>query len=183
MKYMSPALIARFRSDDDAIAEAGILAWQWACAKYEEHLKEIRGDLPRGVRGFLSRYCLHDAQVLALAADEVPYFSIFLRLDNPATPGDRYLEVRYRLLGGMKKGIRLTRHSGPAAQGKPLGWWLYDEIDVRKGKVPAITHSILFTGGYELQLTFSALTCRQLSFVLPAGAAFEDAEVLAPLLV
>jgi hypothetical protein len=182
MKYMTPDLIARFRSKDDAIAEAGALEWQRACAEYEQHLKDIRAGLPKGVRGFLRRYCLHDARVLALAADEVPYFSIFLRLDKPPTPADRHLELRYRLLGGMKKGIRLTRHSGPAAQGKPLGWWLYDEIDVRKGKVPATTHSILFTGGYELQLTFSTLTCRRLSFVLPAGAAFEDAEVLAPLL-
>lgn len=49
---------------------------------------------------------------------------------------------------------RIQRH--PAQQGgkEPVAW-LYDEFDVQKIDDEIVcTHSILFTGGWEVQLTF-----------------------------
>jgi hypothetical protein len=68
-------------------------------------------------------------------------------------------------VGGTAKGYEIQRHEALSGDGKPFGWWLYDELDVVKGDVPAMTHSILFTGGYELRLTFFAVSCRPLDFL------------------
>ena len=41
------------------------------------------------------------------------------------------------------------------ADGKPFGWWLYDEFDVvREGQITTLAHSILLTGGVELRVLF-----------------------------
>ena len=175
MKYMTPELIARFRSEDDDVAEAAAQEWESRCEAYRAHWKAIREELPRLVRRLFARRSLHDARVLAMAAGEGPHFSIFLELENPADPRDRRLELRYRLAGGMRKGLRLTKHPALAGDGKPLAWWLYDEFDVSEGPVRAFTHSILLTGGYEFQLTFFTLSWRRLNFLFPAVNA--DGEV------
>ena len=174
---MTPELIARFRSEDDDIAEAAAAEWERRGEKYRTRLQAIRGELPKSVRRLLGRHALHDARVLAIAADANPHFSIFLELENPADPRDRRLELRYRLAGGMRKGLRLVKHSALAGDGKPLAWWLYDEFDVSEGPVPAFTHSILLTGGYEFQLTFFALSCRRLNLLFPAVNAEGEVDI------
>ena len=168
MKYMTPDLIARFRSENDDVAEPAAEEWERRCEAYRTHWKAIREELPKSVRRLLARCSLHDARVLAVAAEEKPYFSIFLDLESPADPRDKRLELRYRLAGGVRKGLRLVKHPALAGDGKPLAWWLYDEFDVSEGPVPVFTHSILLTGGYEFQLTFFALSCRRLNFLFPA---------------
>jgi hypothetical protein len=171
VKYFTPELLARYRSTDDAIADAASDEWERACEAYAENLKSIRPGLSSAVRRLLRRFSLHDAKVLAMAADEVPHFSIFLELENPKGKADRHLELRYRLVGGAKKGYEWVRHPMLAGDGKPFGWWMYDEMDVSDGPVPAMTHSILFTGGEELRLTFFSLSCRRLDFLFPPTTA------------
>jgi hypothetical protein len=166
MKYMTPELIARFRSEDDAVAEPAAIEWERQCEAYRKHLQEIRAGLSRGAKLLSRRYYLHNAKALAMAADKVPYFSIFLELDTPAeSASETRLELRYRLVGGLHKGYEMVKHEALAGDGKPLAWWLYDEIDLSRGEVPAMTHSILFTGGYEIRLTFFAVSCRRLDFL------------------
>jgi hypothetical protein len=166
MKFLTPDLITRFRSEDDAVAEPAALEWERQGEAYRRHLKAIRAALSPGARSLLKRYYLHDAKVLALTIDETPHFSIFLELDAPAEPdGKKRLELRYRLVGGARRGYDLAIHPALAGDGAPLGWWLYDEMDVTAGDVPAMTHNILFTGGYEVRLTFFAVSCRRLDFV------------------
>ncbi len=107
----------------------------------------------------------------ALAADDVPHFSIFVELDGQAEPdGKKNLELRYRLVGGLLKGFEVKKHEALVGDGRPFGWWPYDEFDVSTGDVPAMTHSILFTGGYEIRLTLFSVSCRRLGFLsLPAA--------------
>ena len=167
MKYMTPDLISRFRSADDAVSEAAGLEWESQGEAYRKRLKDIRQYLPSGVRRLLRRYFLHDAKVVTMATDEVPHFSIVLQLDNPSSAGDKYLELRYRLAGGIGKGVEFVQHEVLAADGSSFGWWLYDEIDMREGPVEAFTHSILFSGGYELRLTFFSMQCKRLNFLFP----------------
>jgi hypothetical protein len=174
MKYMTPDLLARFRSPDDDVADAADSEWERQAKAYTQHLREIRKDLTGGVRRLL-RYNLHDAKVLTMAVDEVPHFSLFLELDEPGEPdGKKRLELRYRLVSSVKKSLSITRHEALIGDGKPLAWWLYDEIDMLQGEVPALTHSILLTGGYEIRLTFFGVSIRKLDFFsLPSHEAGE----------
>jgi len=170
MKYMTPDLLAQFRSENDDIADAAAAEWDRQCEAYIAHLKEVRPSLSPGARRLLRHYNFHDAKMTALAADDVPHFSIFVELDDPAEPdGKKNLELRYRLVGGPPQGFEVKKHEALVGDGRPFGWWLYDEFDVSTGDVPAMTHSILFTGGYEIRLTFFSVSCRRLDFLsLPA---------------
>jgi hypothetical protein len=169
MKYMTSDLLARFRSPDDAVAEAASAEWQRQGDAYLQHLKEIRPNLASGARRLL-RYSFHDAKVLTMAADDVPHFSFVLELDDPVgRGGKKCLELKYRLVGGPGKGFDMVQHKELAGDGKQFGWWLYDEFDLSAGDIPVTTHSILFTGGWELQLRFFSVRSRRLDFFsLPA---------------
>jgi len=169
MKYMTPELLARFRSDNDDIAEAAAEEWERRGEEYRKHLEEIRcrTDLPRGLRRLIKRDVLHDAKVLTLAVDDGgKRFSFFLELARQTGKEDNRVELEYRLVGGLGQGFRLLRHEILKGDGKDFGWWLYDEIDVTKGQIEAYTHSILLTGGWEVQLTFYSLALRRLNFLL-----------------
>src|SRR5262245_25612398 len=132
MRFMTPELLARVRSLDDRVSEAAADQWETQCADYQKHLQNIRGDFPRMLWNRLMKLDLHDAKVLTMAFDEAPHFSIFLQTQDSPDPAMQYVELRYGLVGG-KHGIRLNRLSIPElADGTPLGWWLYDEIDVVK---------------------------------------------------
>jgi hypothetical protein len=168
MKYMTPELLARIRSEDDTISEAAADEWDQRGEEYRAHLQQLQlgRDLPRGVRRLLKVDTLHDAKVLSLAADEGNGLSISLELPHEANPGKKHLELLYKLAGGPSKGIDFIRHPSLNGDGNPLGWWLYDEVGVTDGPVEAFTHSILFTGGWELRLTFFTLAWRRLEFLL-----------------
>ena len=164
MKYMTPELLSRFRSLDDSVAEAASAEWERQCEAYLQRLKETRTNLSPATRRLL-RYQFHDAKVLTMAADEVPHFSIFIELTDPAErEGKKRLELRYRLVGGAGKGYEWLQHKELAGDGRPFGWWLYDELELSEGNGPAMTHSILFTGGQEIRLTFFSVSCRRLDF-------------------
>jgi hypothetical protein len=172
MKYMTPELIARFRSADDVVAELAVEEWEQQGEAYRARLAAIGPTLPRGVRRLL-RYNLHDARVTAIATDDTPSLSLYLELASPAASHDKQLELRYRLIGPAKDGLELLRHEALASDGKPLAWWMYDEIDVTKGASAAGTHSILFTGGYEMRFIFYQVTCRRLNFLMPPTNGYE----------
>jgi hypothetical protein len=175
MNYLTPELVARSRSEDETIAEAAGADWERACEEYNQRVDALRPKLPKGVRTLLDRLYLHDARVLALAVEEAPVFSIFLQLDNPPK---KLVELKYSLAAPPK----LLRHTSLAGDGKPLQWWLYDEIDVlEEGPVSVIKHSILLTGGWELQLLFSNLRCKRLRrIVLPPGGTPTDETLSEP---
>src|SRR5215210_5284505 len=121
MKYMTPAILARSRSQDDTVAEVAIADWEQACARYNNYLERIQSSFPRSVRKLLQPNSnLHDAKVLTMTADEVAHFSFFLEVSNPHKQQVKYLELRYRLVGEIKRAFRLTKHPDLAGDGKPL---------------------------------------------------------------
>jgi hypothetical protein len=178
MRFITPDLLVRFGSPDDRVANRASKDWEGAHAAYVSHLAEIGPVLPKHLRRLLKRFYLHDAKVLTITLDVVPYFSLFLELEKPARSEDRFLELRYRLVG--PKGIQFKSHPELSGDGKALGWWQYDEVDVRQTPdgVSLFTHSILFTGGYELQLTFFSFTYRRLPFVHSTARDDDAAKVL-----
>ena len=170
MKYMTPELLARFRSKDDDTAETAASEWERQGTEYKARLQEIqaRPDLPRGVRKLLKRDRLHDAKVLTMATEAgTHFFSFIVELPWQTDPAKKHYELQYRLVGGTGKGLVLKQHEILKGDGKPFGWWLYDEIDLIDGKVEAYTHSVLLTGGWEVQLTFFSLAWRRLNFLFP----------------
>jgi hypothetical protein len=150
MKFFTPDLFHRFGSTDDAIASAAQTEWEHVDQQYREHLRQIRAKLPRGAKSLLRNFCLHDARLLAVGTREDGLeFSLFLELNTPQREG---ILLTYDLL----KRPKLVKHPALAEKGTPLEW-LYDEFDVKGGTHPSFKHSILFTGGRELGLTFRHL--------------------------
>lgn len=151
MRFFTPDLLLRFGSTDDALADAAHEEWENANQKYLKHLERIRPELPRAVRSFLRNFCLHDARLLALGvgADHLQ-LSLLLELDSPRNHG-------ILLTYDLSRPPELVKHPELAEPGTPIEW-LYDEFDLaRRTAQPAVTHSILFTGGRELRLAFRAL--------------------------
>jgi hypothetical protein len=172
MKYMTPELIARFRSADDAVAEPAGEEWERRGEEYRRYLSRIEQHLPEAVRRLLDDYSLHDAKVLTMAGDERSYFSLFLEPETSRNPQDKYLELRYKIT----EPVRGLVHGELAGDGKPLAWWLYDEVELVDRNAPVCTHSVLLSGGCELQISFSSIECLQLSFFANPESAGEGSE-------
>jgi hypothetical protein len=174
MKYMTADLVARTRSEDDAIVESAAIEWERQGERYREYLQQIESVLIEPAKKLLQNYELHDAKILTITADDGAHFSVFVELEAPGNANDRYLEIRYQLAGTKAK---LETHKELSGDGKPLGWWLYDELELVH-KTPFLgTHSILLSGGYEFQIRFSSLECIPLNFVLWRGDADFEKEV------
>ena len=147
MKYFTPELLKRYASKDEAISEAAGVQWERACKAYRKHLKEIQPQLPRPAQDFLQNCNLHDAQLITFGVGKGPdTLSLLFQLDGT----EECLLLTYWL----------QRHQSeftfPEADQGPLEVeWLYDELDVVKKGV--FKHSILMTGGVELDLAFSRL--------------------------
>jgi hypothetical protein len=151
---MTSELLARARSMDEDVAETAAGEWERACESYNDHIKEIGPELPRAVRTLLDRFYLHDAKVLTMAWDESPFFSVFLQLQSKDL-----IELRYRLV----KPLQVIHHVPRPQDGPPLRWWLYDEIAVvQDAPFPVFSHSILFTGGWEVCLFFVSVRTKRL---------------------
>src|SRR5437879_2572176 len=98
---MTPDLILRTRSQDEAVAEPAAAEWDRQGEEYRKRLESIRPGLPAGARKLLRRYPLHDAKVLTIAADKGSHLSIFLETEAPLDQRDKHVELRYRLAGGL----------------------------------------------------------------------------------
>jgi hypothetical protein len=158
VKYMTPELLARFRSDDDRVADAAAEEWDRAGEAYRDHLTLIMPNLPPAAQWLSSpTFCLHDARVLATWADaERPVVGIDVELDHPR---GKVFRLVYSL---MHPFIKELSHPTLVRDGPPGEYWLYDEFDVIQDEpYPTLRHSILLTGSRELQLYFKALDCLQ----------------------
>jgi hypothetical protein len=120
---------------------------------------------------FHQKYCLHDAKLLSMGIrGDYQKLLLFLELD---TPPDNGILLAYDLTKRPKPII----HPSLAEKGTPIEW-LYDEIDVARGRThPAFIHSILFTGGRELVLTFGRLRVTLFEKVFGKAAEGNDGEL------
>jgi hypothetical protein len=161
MKYLTDDLLARSKSTDDDILDAVSREWEQALQEYETHLQRIREHLPIRVRDLLDKFCLHDAKILTFSLtksrrDDVWYWSIFLR---PEGSQEEWYELKYQLVNGPGS-VRI--HRSAPGKDKPFRIWLYDEFDVLATEPHAtFLHSVLFSGGFELQIHFKHLKIRR----------------------
>jgi hypothetical protein len=151
MKYFTPELLERFRSQDDQVASVASDEWEKRLKEYEDYLCSVRSQLPSQLRLILERYHLHDAQVL-FAASLGETCQINLRLDAPP---QNSLLLNYELIHQPS----VIQHQGNLSPNLPISW-LYDEVEVLHGRsrlfLPqtSFQHSILLTNGLELQIPF-----------------------------
>ncbi|MBY0522910.1 MAG: hypothetical protein K2R98_05910 [Gemmataceae bacterium] len=166
MKFFTPELLARCRSLDDDVAEAASQEWDQARAAYRLRFKAIRASLPVGARRLFARASLHDAKVIGVSfGKRKANFSLLLRLEGASSQPGELLELNYHPVGGPTGGISFRRHP-QVAQGAPEALWvLYDEFDLKE-ELNFFTHSILMTGGYELQVRFHSLRCRNVGEIV-----------------
>jgi hypothetical protein len=166
MKFFTPELLARYGSEDDRVADAAHEDWERATEQYRQHLSQIQPKLPRAVKSLSKRFCLHDARLKMLAIGKDNHsVSMFLEL------GDTGVLLFYELLSPP----RMTKHAFLVEPGSPIEW-LYDEFDVKQdGGQRVCTHTILLTGGRELELTFKTLRLEVFEkVVLPPTEVAED---------
>jgi hypothetical protein len=115
--------------------------WDQAEIRYKERLKQIRGELPSVVKLLANKLCLHDAEVVNLAASESEAL-ILARQQNLL-----YM-LAYRLTAPASIG---AARCSPAFSEHAVRW-LYDEVDL--AGQGAFSHEILLSNGQEIRLLF-----------------------------
>jgi hypothetical protein len=181
MKYFKPELLARCRSLDDDVADAAAEEWEQAVVAYRQRLRAIRSRLPSGVRRLLSRVSLHDAKVLTIAAARnQPSVRILIRLEGTASQPGEVLELNYRVVPGPHGGLAFKKHPQLRKDTTGLGWILYDEFNLDEQRV-FFTHSLLLTGGHEVEVRFHNLHVRPLNELLLASLELPEGERTWPL--
>jgi hypothetical protein len=162
MKYFTPEVILRTRSEDDDTADAASEEWDRLQECYLGRLKEIDPKMPRSLRSLLKRYYLHDARVSTIALDDGTTLTMVLQLDGHDNGG---LQLTYSLTAPLKIHLHPEIVEGEA----PLEW-LYDEVDLIDTEPPTFQHNILLTDGSELEVRFRGLTVKRFRKLLFPGS-------------
>jgi hypothetical protein len=111
MKYFTPDLLHRFRSEDEAMGDAAQEEWDRASEKYRKHLERLK---PPPAAGRLRKLCLHDAKVwMVSSTDNGARLSLILGqhiLDH-----HRIVSLRYDL----ERSPKIIEHPDAAEPGAP----------------------------------------------------------------
>jgi hypothetical protein len=180
MKYFKQELLARCRSLDDDVSDAAAKEWEQAIASYRARTRAIRPQLPLSVRRFLSRVTLHDAKVLTMTfGRKQPTFTLLTQLeDTPSQPGE-VLELSYFLVAGPHGGVAFKKPTQLHKEAPGPRYILYDEFDLDERAF--FTHSLLLTGGDEIEVRFHSLRVRRLEKVLVTPLQLPEEERTWPL--
>jgi hypothetical protein len=167
MRFFTQELLQRFGSDDDRVALQAQEQLERRSEQYARHLKKVESKLPARFLELQRNYYLHDARIIspwfldvAFSTDWMerteskngrgrqPTLLLVLQLD---TPSKEVLVLHYRSVLLEE----LNRHA--SLQKETFGYleWRHDEIDVVGANgVNYVSHSILFTSGWELRIQF-----------------------------
>jgi hypothetical protein len=176
MKFFTPDLLDRFGSEDARIASEAHIDLEERSEAYLRHLRDVEAKLPARLGVLLEQFYLHDSRVIShshlrapelgeLQCDEqarpadgpnslnregrLPTFWIILQLDT--SPRDTLI-LQYQ--SALVREIHHVKKVGDAEY--PYLEWLHDEVDLspsRRGD--EFRHSILFSNGLELDVTFN----------------------------
>jgi hypothetical protein len=155
MKYMNPDLIIRSRSENEDVADEACVQWEQAIKAYNSRIETVRPQLTESIRQFLDTICLHDAHFVrvVLSPGQRKLSLLLEEHGHENGPNRSKFVLTYYILSAPK----IVRHPGQLTVDEAdWRWVLYDEIDLyQTDLIRAYTHSLLFTGGWELQLLFS----------------------------
>jgi hypothetical protein len=158
MKFFTRDLIERVGSPDTAIANHAQDEWEQAVDRYDDYWQSIRPIVPKAMGYIHDHFYLHDAVVRGMGRNG-DQFIVVLQL---APPPHDLLTLTYTLTSEPS----IDRESLSLEPPPPANHveWLYDEVDI--GGSGSI-HTILFSNGWEVQLTFRDLTVTQADALLP----------------
>jgi hypothetical protein len=172
MKYFKQELLARFGSQDDAIALSAQEELEKQSEEYAKHLNQIRDRLPARFSELQERYYLHDARILMAWPPDYPIEHSRLPWDSLVNWGGnvKILHAPFAMLtlelGTPPKELLVLNYR----YAKVTGWapfelfgertpyleWEHDEIEIVEGKDSLeVLHTILFSNGFELQIWFT----------------------------
>lgn len=160
MKYFTAQRYARLQETGREEMDAGDAAWEEAVIRYDEHLQRLRPELPEGARRLLDDVYLQDAEVLSMGRQGAT-FVVVLRL--PAPP-QNLLVVTYDLT----EPPAIDADALPAESRSIRVQWLVDELDWAAHDSPHFCHTILFSNGWQVCLSFRAVQVLVVQAVYPA---------------
>jgi hypothetical protein len=158
MKYFTPELILRTRSDDEAIAEAANEAFDAARDEYWKRSQRIRKRLAAGnVNQIEEQYSLHDARLLSVELSQAkPLVVLTLQLEGRGNKDGVVLEIKYQTVPRIEGAFVLRQH--PELQEVTARRVvLYDEFDAEDDY---LTHALLLTG-LAIVIRFTSLQVRR----------------------
>lgn len=159
MKYFTPELLARIRSEDDDVSWPAHDEWEVAIARYRRRLNKLVDKFPEGVSRFEEdSVCLHDARVLSIARQGEQLLMVL----EPEPPATTAVVLTFTLEG--------TPVIDPEAlpDGATGDWitWMYEEWDIdRKGNC---WFEVLLTNGWSVRLRFRDFNYQILDRLFPA---------------
>jgi hypothetical protein len=146
MKFFTPDLLARYTSDDPAVAGAADAEWELANERYEQLLQNLEPKLPANIREFNS-LLLHDALLQPLARENGRLIMILKK----NIPPRELVILRYELEG---EPVLVPFEHYPRDWQKPTHF-NFDEFGREQvGERTVYTQSIVFCNGWELRLRF-----------------------------
>lgn len=145
MKYFTPDLLNRLRSENEDVSAEAHDEWDRAIERYNRRWRRIKDALPDRVRRFEEDpICLHDADVLSMGRTG----KTFVMLLETEPPGCKPVVLTFALRGEpvIETGTLVgSRTSGTFH-------WLYEEWDLDRGKQPLF--EVLFSNGWLVKLPF-----------------------------
>jgi hypothetical protein len=161
MKCFTAALLARFGSEESAVANAAQTEWENACERYNAYIDSVKGEMPPGLREIEDSYHLHDAKVWAMGK-QARLFVIVLQLD---TPPHSLLTFTFELIDEPSID---TKALPPELCSKgTVVKWQYDELECLPGEPSTWSWSILFSNGWEIRLHFRDVQVQETEALLP----------------
>jgi hypothetical protein len=144
--------------------------WEGAVQGYQDHLRQIREELPAGLRQLIESVYLHDARVLDMWPGRRSRFTITLQPESDPS----HLVI---LVYSLEEPAAIIQDVLPASvRSEPVAW-LYDELNVERpgngaggsaGRQPVLyTHDILLSNGWEVRLRFRSVTVSRPVSLIP----------------
>jgi hypothetical protein len=167
MKYFRPELITKLNSSNDSVVAEAAEQWERAVSEYQRRLKSIRDKLPKDLKRFVQRVCLHDAVVMPFSRGRgsvIPFdaFTSKRRRESNSTLA-LCLRAEESLVllfySAVSKGPLIRRAMPSNGFDDETLIWLYDEVDVESDG--RFTHDILFNNGFTAKLTFGRFAYRE----------------------
>jgi len=146
MKYFTPELLNRVRSEDEDVSAEAHDEWEKAIQRSNRRWRRIQAGFPKAVRRFNDdRICLHAADVLRIGRSG----NTFVMVLETEPPACKPVVLTFTLEG--EPVIETDTLIGVRRQAGPF-YWLYEEWDIDRQQ--RLTFEVLLSNGWVIKLYF-----------------------------